>query len=98
MLSAKKLAGKPPPDVEAVTVRASVVVSVTPPDVPVMVIVDVPVAAELATVSVSELVFVVEAGLKVAVTPVGSPDAERATEPLNPPEGTTVMVSFADPP
>ncbi len=80
------------------TVRLILTVAVRPLDVPVMVMVDVPVVAELEAESVSELVLVVDAGLNVAVTPVGRPDADRATEPVNPPEGTTVMVSVPDPP
>ena len=75
-----------------------VTLDVRPLHVPVMVMVDVPVLAVLAAVSVSELVLVVEAGLNEAVTPVGRPDAERATAPLNPPDGTTVMVSVPDAP
>jgi hypothetical protein len=35
---------------------------------------------------------VVEAGLKAAVTPVGNPLALSATDPVNPPEGVTVIV------
>lgn len=69
---------------------------VSPFDVPAIVIVDVPVVAPLDAVSVSELVLVVEPGLNDAVTPVGKPDAESATDPLNPPDGTTVMVSVPD--
>lgn len=44
----------------------------------------VPVAALLATVSVSTLVVVVEAGLNDAVTPLGRPDAARPTLPVKP--------------
>ena len=69
-----------------------------PLDVPVMVMVEVPVVAVVEAVSVSELVLVVEAGLSDAVTPLGRPEAERATDPLNPPEGTTVTVSVPDAP
>jgi len=54
------------------------------PDVPVIVTVAVPVAAVLLAVSVNVLALVVLAGLKDAVTPVGKPDADRLTLPLNP--------------
>ena len=49
----------------------------------------------LDAVNVSELVPVVEAGLNAAVTPAGSPLALKATLPLNPPVGVTVMVLVA---
>ena len=45
---------------------------------------DVPVVARLLAVSVKELVVVVEAGLKAAVTPLGKPDADRVTLPVKP--------------
>src|SRR5258708_16623224 len=45
---------------------------------------DVPAAAEAATVRVRMLFEVGLAGLNVAVTPVGSPDAATLTEPENP--------------
>ena len=41
---------------------------------------------------VNTLVDVVLEGLKVAVTPEGSPDADRLTDPLKPFSGVTVMV------
>jgi hypothetical protein len=74
------------------TVRLTVVVLVKLPDVPVIVIVTVPVVAEPLAVKVSKLVLVVGLGLKYAVTPLGSVEIERVTLPLNPPAGTTVMV------
>ncbi len=73
--------------------RFTVVVCVRLPDVPVMVTVLVPVAAVLLAVNVRELVVVVEAGAKVAVTPAGSGDADKATVPVKPFVGVTVMVS-----
>ena len=79
-------------------VRLILTLEVRPLDVPEIVIVDVPVVAVAEAVSVSELVLVVEAGVNEAVTPPGRPDAESATEPLNPPEGITVMVSVPDAP
>ena len=57
-----------------------------------IVTVDVPVAAVALAVSVKELVVVAEAGLKEAVTPLGRPDADKLTLPVNPFRGATVMV------
>ena len=59
--------------------RENEVVFTKLPDVPVMVIVDVPMAVVLL-------------GLNDAVTPLGSPDADKLTLPLKPPCGVTVMV------
>jgi hypothetical protein len=74
------------------TVRARVVVAVRVPDVPVIVTVDVPVVAVALAVSVSTLVPVVGFVPKVAVTPLGRPDAARVTLPVNPPTSFTVIV------
>ena len=60
----------------------SVVVWVRLPDVPVMVTVAEPTVAVLEAVSVNVLPVVALAGLKDAVTPVGRPVAERATNPV----------------
>jgi hypothetical protein len=76
----------------AVTVREMVVVWVKPPETPVIVTVDVPVAAVLLAVNVKELVVVAEAGLNVAVTPLGRPDADKPTVPLKPFKGATEIV------
>ena len=76
----------------AFTVSVRVVVWVSVPETPVMVSMTVPVAAVLAAVSVNVLVDVVLAGLKLAVTPDGSPLTERPTDPLKPFTGFTVMV------
>jgi hypothetical protein len=54
------------------------------PDVPVTTTVNVPVAAVLLATKVSLLLVVVLVGLKVAVTPLGRPEALRLTVPLNP--------------
>jgi hypothetical protein len=62
------------------------------PDVPVMVTVEVPAAAVLLAVRVSALVVVALAGLKAAVTPLGRPDAVRATLPVKPFFGVIVSV------
>ena len=40
----------------------------------------------------------IDAGLKVAVTPAGRPDAERLTAELNPPETEVEIVVALDPP
>jgi hypothetical protein len=57
-----------------------------------MVTVDVPVVAVLLTASVSVLVPVVLVGLNVAVTPLGMPEADRATFPVKPLSAATEMV------
>jgi hypothetical protein len=44
------------------------------------------------TVKVDEPDPVIEAGLKEAVAPVGSPPALNATVPENPPDGLTLIV------
>jgi hypothetical protein len=62
------------------------------PLVPVTVTVAAPTVAVLEAVKVTLLVPVVDAGLKLAVTPVGRPLAASATVPLNPFEGATVIV------
>src|SRR5579872_4532496 len=82
----------PPLLLVAFTVRLTVVVWLRLPEVPVTVTVAVPVVAVLLAVSVRVLVPVVLAGLNDAVTPLGNPEAERATLPVKPPVGFTVMV------
>jgi hypothetical protein len=57
------------------------------PEVPVTVTVEVPAVAVLLADRVSTW-----AVLKDAVTPVGRPDAAKATVPVNPFSGLTVMV------
>jgi len=73
---------------------AKVVLSVRVPDVPVMVIVYCPTGAEALAVRVIVLFWypVMEFGEKDAVTPLGKPDAERLTLPLNPFRGFTSTV------
>ena len=61
------------------------------PEVPVTVTVAVPVVAVLLAVRVSVLVADVGLGLKEAVTPAGSPEADKVTLPLKPFWGVTVM-------
>jgi hypothetical protein len=95
---------RPPGDVEsakfggAVTLRLTVAVLVRLPEVPVMVTVLVPVVAVPLAVSVNVLVAVAGFGLNDAVTPLGRPDADRFTPPLNPFCGITVMVLVPLPP
>ncbi len=62
---------------------------------PVIVTVAAPTVAVLEAVNVSVLAPVVEAGLNAAVTPVGNPLALRATLPVKPTDGATVMVLVA---
>jgi hypothetical protein len=57
-----------------------------------MVTVAVPVVAVPLTVSVSVLVLVAGFGSKAAVTPLGNPEAESDTLPLNPFSGVIVIV------
>ncbi len=67
-------------------------VLVKPPDEPVMVTEAVPVVAVPLAESVNVLVLVVLLGLNDAVTPLGSPEADKLTLPLKPFCGVTVMV------
>ena len=62
------------------------------PEVPVMVTVAASNVAEALAVRVSVPGLVVVAVLNDAVTPVGKPDAARATVPLKPFSGAMVMV------
>ena len=64
------------------TVKVKVVLRVTPPDVPVTVIVEFPVVAELLAVrvSVEEQVGLQEVGEKDALTPEGRPEALKLTD------------------
>jgi len=76
----------------ALTVRLIVAVLVRLPDVPVMVTILVPVVAVPLAVRVKVLEEVAGFGLKDAMTPLGRPDADRFTLPLNPFCGVTVIV------
>ena len=71
------------------TVKDTVVVWLLDPLCPVIAIIEVPdgVAEVVVTVSMDDAVVLV--GLKLAVAPVGRPEAVRATDPLNPPTGFT---------
>src|SRR5450755_4420667 len=74
-------------DVTGFTVRLRGVVFVREPDVPEIVSGAVPVAAVADAVKVSKLLVVAGFGLKSAVTPLGSPEAERVTLPEKPFDG-----------
>jgi len=62
------------------------------PDVPVTVTFAVPAGAVPRAVTVSVLLLAVLLGLKDALTPLGRPEAEKATVPVNPFCGSTEMV------
>jgi len=79
--------------VRAMLVVASNVPNEVPVEVPWMVIVALPVVAELVAMSDSTLEVLVGLTLHDAVTPEGMPDAVRVTGPLNPPTSFTLMVS-----
>jgi len=84
--------------VTACTVSETVVVLVTLPEVPVIVTLAVPVLAVPLAVNVSVLVLVALAGLNVAVTPLGKPEADNVTLPLNPFCGVIAIVLVPLPP
>jgi hypothetical protein len=79
----------------ALTVRAMVVLAFVLPETPLMVTVEVPVAAVLLAVKVTTLLPVVGLVPKAAVTPLGRPEADSVTLPLNPFTSVTVVVSVA---
>jgi hypothetical protein len=76
----------------AVTVNEIVVEFVRLPDVPVTVTFVVPVVAVLLAVRVTTLDVVAGFEPNEAVTPLGNPEADKLTLPLNPFCGLTVMV------
>ena len=76
------------------TVRETVVELVRLPLTPLIVAVNVPVAAEALAVNVAILVLVVLLGLKDAVTPAGNPEADKLTLPLKPFCGVTPIVAL----
>lgn len=88
-----RLTTGPPP--VAFTVSDNVVECVRLPDTPVMVTVEVPVAAVALAARVNVLLAVVGFGLNAAVTPLGRPEALKFTLPVNPFSGATVMVLVA---
>lgn len=67
-----------------VMLSATEVLALNVPDVPVMIAVTFPAAAVLLAVKVTLLVPVAVAGLKLAVTPEGRPEAASFTDALNP--------------
>ena len=77
------------------TVRLTEVEPVKLPDMPEMVIALVPKVAEPLAVKVNVLVVAAGFGLNPAVTPLGSPEADSVTLPLNPPPSVIVMVVVA---
>jgi hypothetical protein len=84
----------------ALMVRVMPVDEVKLPEDPVIVTIAIPGAAVLSAAdSVSVLIpFADGLGEKVAVTPLGSPDATRFTFPVNPHCGTTEMLAVAESP
>jgi hypothetical protein len=77
------------------TVSAIVVEAVKLPETPVIVIVAAPVVAVPPAVNVTTLVPVVGLVANAAVTPLGKPEADRVTLPVNPGAPVTVTVSVA---
>jgi hypothetical protein len=75
------------------TINEMEVVALNVPEVPVMVIGYVPATVDAAAARVTTIEVVEEAGLKVAVTPVGRPEAANVTLPANGLTSVTVMVS-----
>jgi hypothetical protein len=84
--------GSAVPDEPAVIVREMVVGFVKLPDVPEMVTVAGPVVAVESAVNVTMLVLVAGFVPNATVTPLGKPDADKVTPPLNPFSGVTVIV------
>jgi hypothetical protein len=74
------------------------VVPVRLPDVPVTVTVDVPFAAVELAVKVTVLLALAGLGTKLAVTPLGNPEADNVTLPLNPFDGVIVIALVPDVP
>jgi hypothetical protein len=74
------------------TVSETAVLFLTLPETPLIVTLVVPVLAVLLAVSVNVLAPVVGFGLNDAVTPLGNPDVDRLTLPLNPFCAVTVIV------
>jgi hypothetical protein len=68
----------------AYTPNVSITDAVWPPEVPVTVIEYCPRLAALLAENVSVLFPVAGFGVKEAVTPLGKPDADKLTFPLNP--------------
>jgi hypothetical protein len=80
------------------TISEIEVVVLSVPEVPVIVIGYVPVTVVAATARVTTPEVVDEAGLNVAVTPVGIPEAANVTLPANGLTSVTAIVSVPLPP
>jgi hypothetical protein len=76
----------------ALMVRLKVVAADEVPDVPLTVIVVVPIAATGVAVNVATLVVDVDVGLNETLTPVGSVEVVSVTLPVKPLLGVTVIV------
>jgi hypothetical protein len=79
-----------------VTVRVMLVVLMRLPEVPVTVMVVVPVAADALAVKVNALVPAMEPRAKMPVTPAGRAEADNTIVPVKPFRGAAVMVLFAE--
>ena len=75
------------------TARFKLVWFVMVPDEPVTVIVNVPTAAAALVVSVNVLALSVLLGLNDALTPLGRPEIDKLTVPVNPFSGVTVIAA-----
>jgi hypothetical protein len=80
------------------TTTETAVLALRLPETPLMLTGYVPVAAEALAEKVSALDPVVGLVPNEAVTPDGTPEADKVTLPVNPPEGVMVIVSLAVPP
>jgi hypothetical protein len=72
--------------------------AISVPEFPVMIMIELPVAAVLPTARVSVLFVVAVVGEKVAVTPAGKPLTERVTKFAKPLIGTTLIVDLPEAP
>src|SRR5580692_4864296 len=79
----------------ALTSSSKVVVSVMEPETPVMVTRDVLRTEELRTFRISMLPVAEGFVVQLAVTPVGNPEADRVTLPVNPPLSVTSILTEA---
>jgi hypothetical protein len=95
--TAVRLTGTEVPPVLAVTVRPRSAECKSAPEVPVTVREYVPaaVAAVVETVKIDDPADVMEAGLKLAVAPAGTPLAASVTVPAKPLRAVTVAVNVA---
>jgi len=81
-----------------VMMSVMVVVLLSVPEAPVMVIVYVPTGAVVLAAKVTTLEVLEETGLNAAVTPLGVPEAESETLPVNGLTSVIVMVTLQLPP